>query len=352
MKVTLVPGQEFSDDLVRVWMGLQQANPDLVSPYFHHEFTNVIAMVQNNVEVAVIESDGKIAAFFPFQRERRGIGGPVGGIISDYHGLICAQDFRFSPSELLKQSHLIAWKFDHLVTSQLSFAPFQRLVEPSPQINISDGYNAYVRERRLEGFQQLKKKIRRIEEKIGPLRFVADSVDVAALEIVLAWKSLQYRETGNPDLFAPGWIREAMQRIFTTHADGCSGVLSLLYAGDRVVAGHFGMRSRRMWHYWFPSYDPEAVEYSPGLILLLKMAEHAPKIGVPVIDLGKGLSPYKERLMNSSFPLASGSVELPSWRSFGHKTWKVLRTQMAASSVGPLVRGALEWTRKAANFDR
>ena len=148
MKVSLIPGQELSDDLVRVWIGLQQANPDLASPYFHPEFTKVIAAVRPDVEVGVLESDGKIVAFFPFQREHRAIGGPVGGIISDYHGLICAQNFRFSPSELLKQSRLIAWDFDHLPTSQLSFAPFQSSIEPSPQIDLSRGYDTYVQQRR------------------------------------------------------------------------------------------------------------------------------------------------------------------------------------------------------------
>ena len=163
MKVTLIPGQELSDDLARVWIRLQQANADLASPYFHPEFTSVIAAVRHDVEVAVLESDGKIAAFFPFQREHGAIGRPVGSIISDYHGLICPQDFRFSPSELLGYSRLVAWDFDHLVASQVSFAPFQWSVELSPQIDVSCGYDAYVQERRLERFQQIKKKTRRIE---------------------------------------------------------------------------------------------------------------------------------------------------------------------------------------------
>src|SRR5262245_42784410 len=107
MKVSLISGQELSDDLVRVWMGLQQMNPDLASPYFHPEFTNAIGAVRHDVEIAVLESDGKIAAFFPFQRDQGAIGRPVGGIISDYHGIICAQDFRFSPSELLEHARLI-----------------------------------------------------------------------------------------------------------------------------------------------------------------------------------------------------------------------------------------------------
>jgi CelD/BcsL family acetyltransferase involved in cellulose biosynthesis len=347
MKVSLISGQELSDDLVGAWIGLQQTNPNLSSSFFHPQFTNVIAAVRHDVEVGVLESDGKIVAFFPFQREHPSIGGPVGGIISDYHGLICAQDFRFLPSELLKQVGLIAWDFDHLPTSQLSFAPFQSTIEASPQIDLSRGYHAYVQQRRGAGSEQIKKisnLLRRVEREVGPLRFVADSTDAVLLGTVLGWKSDQYRQSGKRDLFAPGWIREAVDRIFATHADGCSGMLSLLYAGDRLVAGHFGMRSRQVWHYWFPSYDPQSAKYSPGLILLLKMAEHAPAIGAQIIDLGKGMSAYKQRFMNSWSTLASGRLE-PSWRSFRRRAWRTLRSRLGNSPFGPPARVALEWLR-------
>ena len=165
------------------------------------------------------------------------------------------------------------------------------------------------------------------------------------LEAVLEWKSLQYRQAGHADLFALGWVREAVKRIFITNVDGCSGVLSLLYAGDRLLAGHFGMLSRRIWHYWFPSYDPGSAKYSPGLILLLKMAEYAPGAGTPIIDLGKGMNPYKERLMNSSSLLASGRIELPSWKSFYARSSRAVRSRLRSSPIGPPARAVLHWLR-------
>src|SRR5262245_15556881 len=344
MKTTLIPGQELSDDLVRTWTGLQQTNADLASPYFRPEFTKVIAAARHDVEVAILEIEGKIVAFFPFQREQESIGRAVGGIISDYHGLICAQNFRFSPSELLKQSRLIAWDFDHLVVSQSSFARFHWSIMPSPQLDVSRGYQAYVQQRRAAGTEQIKKignLARRIERENGPLRFVANSTNTEALEAVLAWKSQQYRQSGKPDLFAAEWIREVMQLIFGVQTDGYSGCLSLLYAGDELVAGHFGMRSRQRWHYWFPSYAPQMAKYSPGLILLLKMAEYAPSIRVPIIDLGVGMSPYKQRLMNSSSLLASGRIE-PSWRSFQRKAWRSVRSGLNSWPFGPAARASFE----------
>jgi CelD/BcsL family acetyltransferase involved in cellulose biosynthesis len=279
----------------------------------------------------------------------------VGGIISDYHGVICPKGFRFSPRELLEHSGLTAWYFDHFPTSQLCVAPFQvgglspQAIGLSPQIDLSLGYDYYVKQRREAGSQQIKKiynLMRRVEREVGPLQFVPGATDPALLAVVLGWKSDQYRQSGKCDLFAPGWIRDAVECIFATRLDGRSGTLSLLYAGDHLIAGHIGMRSRQVWHYWFPSYDPKAAKYSPGLILLLKMAEYAETVGAHIIDLGKGNSLYKLRLMNSSCALASGRIEVPCSRSFRQQAWSMFQSKIGNVLTGRLLSG--EWFRKRA----
>jgi CelD/BcsL family acetyltransferase involved in cellulose biosynthesis len=349
MKVTLVPGREMGSDLVAAWIRLQAGNLDLVSPYFHPDFTRSIAAVRSDVEVAVVEADDGIVALFPFQREQKSHARPVGGIISDYQGLICARDFCFSPTELLRRCRLDAWDFDHLVASQSSLAPFHWSADASPQIDVSKGYEAYLDERRAAGSEQIKKTnnlVRRIEREIGALRFIPASTDVEALNVVLGWKSDRYKNTGATDLFVPGWIREAIYRIWEHRADGFSGALSLLYAGDQLIAGHMGMRSRSVWHYWFPAYDSRMAKYSPGLILLLKMAEHGPQAGVRTIDLGKGMDLYKARLMNASTLLASGRVELPSLRTLYGVASRAFRHRLRESRLGPLARSVGRWLHR------
>ena len=64
------------------------------------------------------------------------------------------------------------------------------------------------------------------------------------------------------------------------------GVLSGLYIGEKLVAAHFGMRSRRVLHWWFPAYDPELGKYSPGAQLLLELSRAA--VYVPPIGAGTG----------------------------------------------------------------
>ena len=308
------PRRGIPGELQAAWETLRRSNPGLQSPYFSPEFTRIISAARNDVELAVLNVAGKPAAFFPYERRRWNLAGPVGSFISDYHGLICPPGFTLDPRELLRSCGLVAWDFNHLPASQSGFIPFQREQHRSPIIDLSAGYEAYVKERREAGTEQIKKNgnlLRRLEREVGPLNFIAGSPDQAMLDQLLAWKTAQFQHNRWRDIFSIPWVRQTMEGIHAARTPEFSGMLSLLYAGDKLVAAHFGMRSATIWHYWFPSYDPAFSKYSPGVMLLLKMAEAAPAMGIHTIDLGCGEHSYKERLMNGFIATAKGSVELP-----------------------------------------
>src|SRR5690349_9555653 len=123
-RIGVIPGSAINRALSVQWRALQQSNPALASPCFAPEFTEAVAVARNDVEIGVIEEDGKLAAIFPFQRKAGGRGIPVGGIVSDYQGLICRPGFSFDPRELLKACRLISWDFDRLLATQQPFKPF------------------------------------------------------------------------------------------------------------------------------------------------------------------------------------------------------------------------------------
>ena len=319
--------QGISGELLIAWETMRRSNPGLQSPYFSPEFTRIVAAARNDVELAVLNVAGKPAAFFPYERRRWKLAGPVGSFLSDYHGITSAPDFQFQPRDLVRACGLAAWDFNHLPTSQTSFGPFHSVQTRSPIIDLSAGYETYVKERREAGTEQIKKNanlLRRLEREVGPLHFVAHSADKALFEQLLVWKTAQFRHNHWRDIFSIPWVRQVADGIHSTQTPEFAGMLSLLYAGDKLVSAHFGMRSASVWHYWFPSYDPEFSKYSPGVMLLLKMAEAAPAMGIHTIDLGCGEHSYKERLMNGSIPTAKGGVELARPATVARQIWTPL----------------------------
>jgi CelD/BcsL family acetyltransferase involved in cellulose biosynthesis len=318
VKIKTIAGQDLNSSLADRWEALHLADAALSSPYFHPEFTRCVARSKPNVEIAVLEQDDRIVGFFPYERISSSIGQPVGGPLSDFHGLVCDAQVGFDPLELIRACRLTAWDFSHLPVAQTLLSKQQRSLVPSPQIDLAGGYDRYLDGKKASGSRLIDRAIyleRRLHREIGPLRYVALEENSLIFDQVLAWKSAQYLKSGLPDLFRAPWTRALLLNIHETQTGGFSGILSALYAGDRMIAGHFGMRSQNVWHYWFPSYDPALSKYSPGLLLILRMAESAPGLGLNMIDLGAGASPLKDRLATGSLTLAAGSIELPTWRA-------------------------------------
>lgn len=319
MNVHVVAPGELSDVERRRWLAFHRSNPHLASPYFHPEFAQAVGEVRPDARVAVLEQDGEIAAFFPFQISRLGVGRPLGGGLSDYQGVIASQHARFDARELLTQAGLAIWEFDHLLAGQKPFKPFHRKQAISPILDLSAGFEAYLRGRREAGAEritQIQRKLRKLEREVGKVEFVLHCRDPRVLDVLVDWKSNQCRRTGVLDFFhALDWTLPLVRRILATEADGFSGLLSALYAGGRLAAVHFGMRSERALHWWFPAFDPEdeLAKYSPGGILLLKLAEHAAELGIQVLDLGKGEEAYKTSFMSGAVQIAEGAVDTESW---------------------------------------
>ena len=86
----LIALNELDAALVEAWRSIQRVEERLESPYFCPEFTRLVGSVRDDVRIVVIENDGRPVGFFPHQRAPWGRGKPVGGPLSDYHGVIAA----------------------------------------------------------------------------------------------------------------------------------------------------------------------------------------------------------------------------------------------------------------------
>ena len=65
-----------------------------------------VAAVRDDVNVAVIADGSEAVGFFPFERGGCGVGRPVGGIMSDYHGVVLRPGLRLDGEELIRACDL------------------------------------------------------------------------------------------------------------------------------------------------------------------------------------------------------------------------------------------------------
>ncbi|MEX1655364.1 GNAT family N-acetyltransferase [Streptomyces pseudovenezuelae] len=324
------PGELSAADRV-AWTALQSkahlhGTPGLANPFLSPEFALAVGRCRRGVRIAVVREQGEPAAFLPFQRTAAGVGRAVGLGISDAQGLVHRPGFTWDARELLRACGLAVWEFDHLVEGQGPFEAEASGRFPSPVMDVEQGYAVYLaglRERSPKFTRTTLAKERRLARTVGELRYVHDERDPAALRTLMDWKSAQYRRTGRSDRFAHEWITRLVEQLFHTRSQQFAGILSVLYAGGRPVAAHFGLRTERVLACWFPAYDPQDAKYSPGLVLHLRMAEAAAADGIAYLDLGRGQKEYKDSLKTRELTVSEGWVTRRHPVAAGHRVRRV-----------------------------
>ena len=281
------------------WAALQKSDCALASPFFSLEFARLAARLRP-VELAVIEVDQRIAGFWAFEQRSMGLAVPLAFPISDYHGPLLAPDCELSASQLLRACRRQLYWFAGLPAKQRLFAAFHSRVEPSP----------IVRTQRL-GLSDQRRKWRRLGREVGDVRFELNCRDPRVLDRLIVWKRAKAARTGVPDLFDDPWTRTFLHELHRSAHGELRAWLSVLWAGEQPVAGHFGIASTRAWHWWFASYDPDYGRHSPGLLMLHAMLEAAPAQGIEWLDFGPGAEEFKHRYANDSIPVAFGTASRP-----------------------------------------
>jgi CelD/BcsL family acetyltransferase involved in cellulose biosynthesis len=355
-KAELVKPIDLTEEHLAEWRSFQNCRVALASPYLTPEFTRLVSQVRPNAIVSVFEESGRIAGFFPFE-QRGKTGTPVGGALSDCQAVIAAPWWDWDPIELIRAAGLSVYDFTHHRAEQNPLRAFQRSVQTSHTIDLTRGFDAYVRECR-ERWRQAPSSIsglphqtmarrQRVERRIGPLRFAMHDSDPQSLRQLIAWKRQQYSRTSATDIFARPWANELLERIHATQGGTFAGVLSTLSVDNKIIAAHMGMRSTSVLHWWFPAYDLAQAKFSPGLILLLELCRRAEEFGIRTIELGYGDEPYKLLVANGGIPVATGFVGQPSLEIRHRESVRFLRGSLDTISRLPTGRVALWCVRRA-----
>ena len=311
LRVSVVRPAELVGSQLDLWRGFQLADERLANPFLSPEFTLAVGRSRPGARVAVMEAGGAVTGFLPYERRALGVGRAIGSGIADCQGVVHTPGLQWDALELMAACGLAVFEFDHLLAYQASLEPYHALTEPSPVIDLGAGIEQY-----LAAHASLDRQTRRsrrvAERELGPLSFELDVRDAGALKLLMEWKSAQYRRTGRFDRFARRSIAQIVEELMETRAAGCTGTLSMLYAGGVPIAGHFGLRSRTVLCSWFPAFDVRFARYRPGLVLFRSLIEASASLGISYIDLGKGHEPYKQDLKTGDIEIAEGWIERPA----------------------------------------
>ncbi|KAA0941347.1 GNAT family N-acetyltransferase [Streptomyces apricus] len=325
MRTSIHRPESLSEPLRRAWHRAADESPDYANPFLSPEFAAGIGRHRSGARVAVLHEDGEAVGFLPYERNAFGVGRAIGLGLSDCQALVHRPGVTWDTAQLLRDCGLSVFEFDHLVAEQEPFDRFVTGTFASPVIDLKPGEGGYAEWLRgaYPGLARTTlKKERRLGRDLGELRFVLDERDPAPLRTLMEWKSAQYRRTARMDRFARPWIVDAVNDLFQVREEHFTGLLSVVYAGDRPVAAHFGPRSRTVFAAWFTAYDPALRYYSPGLIMHLRMAEAAGREGVRILDLGRGDKEYKDWLKTRELRVGEGFASRPHPVAAAHRLWR------------------------------
>ncbi|HEY4312582.1 MAG TPA: GNAT family N-acetyltransferase [Pirellulales bacterium] len=350
--ICAVPARDLSGDQTGAWSRILSECGLLQSPYLRPEFVQALAAVRNDIEVAVVEHNGEPAAFLPFRRMPWNGARPAGGWLANFQALIARPEAEIDPLSIVRACGLRSWQFDHLLRPHAGLEPYVWRAWESPYADLSDGFEGYCRRLRVERkrLTELERQQRKMSRDLGEVRFESHVDSRKILYKLFEWKGAQYDRTRERNIFASPWVCELLDLLLEYQTDEFASLLSVLYAGNRIAAIAYTLRSGPNLHGWFTAFDRELYSYSPGMQLLMELFKAAEGLGIKRVDLGKGPEGYKRRFMTDATHVYEGTVDSNSLvanirQSWWHtKDWvRESRLASTARASARLVRGVQGW---------
>ncbi len=320
-RIDVIGPSEIDDRLRSDWQDIRSSSTIFRSPFFSSSFIEQVARLIPHVEIGVAVQDGRAVAIFPFQRQGRATAKPVGLGINDAHGLIACAGVGPGLREMMEACRINSFPFHAAPCEASEIARYQLGTTKSYLADLMvdpQGYEHYLRETR-NTIDKQAQKTRRMIRDLGPLKFEFDCRDPGVLDSLIELKCEQYRRTHTYCILGVPWIQRLLRNMHAEVDAPVRGVLNALYAGDKLVAMHFGILEGDLLHYWFPVFDAAYGFGSPGTQLFLDVAREARERGVVAIDMGYGEQPYKTKLTNVITEMSYGLVDGNPLRQVWHR---------------------------------
>ena len=307
MRVTVVRPGDLGPSEAALWAQFQQLSPVMLNPFLSLTYVQVVGRARSNARIAVVEENGQIQAFLPYELTPRRIARPIGWPMNNLQGFI-ASGVPFDPRSVVSAASLRGWRFDAVPAEQRLLTPYhyRDAAVLCQVIDLSGGYASYLQSRPRSMRREAGRTRRAAERAIGPLSLEWRSRNPEHLRRLMEWKSAKYE--GTQRLLADPTSMRILEELMVTDNPECSGVLSLLFAGSRMLAADYKLQSNSTCYGWFTGYDSTFSHYALGTMILLAVAEAADRGCVDGLDLGPGQDRYKQRLGNRTYPVSGGAV--------------------------------------------
>lgn len=343
----IFPALSLPSGAIQIWKQLQSSHGHLQSPFYSYEYASMMASVHPHVFVCVIEREGEIAGFLPFQyatalQRCLAAAERVGGEMTDYFGLIAGPAMHSAPTDLLRLAGIKHFYFTHLPEAQLQYGLEGERPEVGLLVDIKTAQGTYWEQRRNQDKKfvlDTERRARKLQTEYGALRFCLEEADwPSALDMLIERKRAQYQATGVQDCLQEHWKRNLLRQLAASPSDSCRAILSTLWAGDLWVASQVSLKGDHVLHAWFPVYNRELHQYAPGRLLLKNIIEAAPSLGITVIDRGVGDTKAKRDFATREQLFYRGAWRLPGLRSLVYRAscsvkWRLAR---GVSRTAPL----------------
>lgn len=293
-----------------LWRGMANAEPAFANPLLGPDFALAVGRVREDARVAVIRRNGQSLGFLPHHRRPGRLARAIGSPLSDYHAIVSHPDPGFRAEDVLRAADLGVFRYTGLIDP---FGVFGSVGEPhaafviAPEGSTAD-YLEAVRATSPKKIKNYRRLDHKLEREMGPVRLVAPDTSRASFDLLIAWKREQLQRTGLHDFLRPDWTSGLLTDLFERQTGDFQGLMIGLYAGDELVAGHFGVRLGGVYHPWIASTNPAYGAWSPGQLFFLRAIAAMPELGLTRYDLGPGHDHYKRAYAFTQTPVQSGAV--------------------------------------------
>lgn len=309
-QVDVVSWDQLDATLKASWEAIRESEPAFRSPFFSPAFSDAVHAARQDVLVAILRNGSQPLGFLPFHRiGRKAV--PVGRYFNDAHCIIAAANVHYDWMWLLRQCNVKAYDFHALIRRRSdSLDDFCQGTTESFSAELGQDSREFLRhlEKNHRTIRRQQQKSRKMERELGPLSLEIDCRDRDLLEQSIQWKRAQYQRTNILDLFTPDWAQDLLRNLHEKSDPQTRVIVSVLRAGEHVVATHIGMIDRNLLHYWFPSYNKEFAKYSPGTALFKEIVRASSDHGIDCIDMGYGEQPYKRKQTDTITTVSHGCV--------------------------------------------